>query len=398
MTIFGQRERVDPDVALHSETTFDYLDRSARPEMALVRDQLESWFSRYPDQPGRDTDEGRELRVELRSRLRSRRERQQTEAFWELYLHESFVRAGCGVTVHGDTPDFDVTFDGQLFHVEATVRGLSDADTSAQSRVQALRDGLDCTHVGEWILEVSFAVESSRPPLIGALRSDIEAWLRTLDVGTVLDAFEKDPQRAYTNRPGASFERDGWTVHARVTPKRRDAPQRTGRQPAIGIWGGANVVEISNAEGMVDSLATKAKRLRSIDTGAAVIVAVLLARDFADEDDIESALFGTEAVRFSRDHGGLVTDAQAVRLNNGFWSRDGRRLDAVLAATRLNPFSISRSTPLLWTNPWRHRSPFQVPASLPWAPRWVDEGGCKQVVPAPSPATFFGLAASWPET
>ncbi len=400
MTIFEERERTDLDVAFHSETTFDYLDRSARPEMGLVRDQLDAWFSRYPADPGPNTNEGSELRTELRGRLRSRRARQQTEAFWELYLHESFVRAGCRVVVHGDTPDFEVTFDGQRFHVEATVRGLSRDDTSAQNRVQTLRDGLDRTHVGDWVFGVAVAVESSRPPPVAALRSDIEAWLRTLDVEKVRDQFDHDPRHAYLNRPSASFEREGWTVHAHVIPKRRDAPLRTGRQPAIGDWGGASVVEINNAEGMVDSLTAKAKRLRSIDTEEPVIVAVLLDRDFADEDDVESALFGSEAVQFARAADGRVTDTPTVRMPDGFWSREtrtGQRLDAVLAATSLDPCSIGRSVPQIWTNPWRYRTPMRIPSSLPWVTRWFDESGNKQQGVAPSPAEFFDLHFRWPE-
>lgn len=400
MTIFDERERTDLDVSLHSETTFDYLDRSARPEMARVREQLESWFSRYPAEPGSNTDEGIELRTELRGRLRSRRARQQTEAFWELYLHESLVRAGCRVLVHGDTPDFEVTFDGQLFHVEATVRGLSHDDTSAQNRVQTLRDGLDRTHVGDWILGVAVAVDSTRPPPVAAFRSDIEAWLRTLDVESVRAQFENDPHHAYPNRPSVSFEREGWTVHAHVIPKRKDAPVRSGRQPAIGDWGGASAVEINNAEGMVESLTTKAKRLRSINTEEPLIVAVLLDRDFADEDDVESALFGTEAVRFERTPDGRMTETRMVRVPDGFWSREtrtGGRLDAVLAATRLDPFSIGRSVPQIWTNPWRYRTPMRVPSSLPWVARWFDEEGRKQESKASSPETFFDLAARWPE-
>lgn len=397
--LFDQRERTDLDVSLHSETTFQYLNRSARPEMARVREQLEAAFARYPSRPDPASAEGRELRTELRARFRSTRQRQQTEAFWELYLHDSLLHAGCEVVVRGDTPDFDVTFDGTVFHIEATVRGRSEEETAQQQRIDALRDGIDRTKVGQWILEAYFEVESKRSPPVAALRDELEAWIASLDVEAARDKFKENLREAFVNRPSRSFSKDGWTVHARVHPKKPDAKQRTGRQPAIGMWGGAQVFVINNAPPMVDALNAKAKRLRKLTSDAPVILAVLVDRDFSDHDDVTDALFGSEGVQFNRQLDGRVHAPVAFRERNGFWSRDrSGPIEGILAVPGLDPFSISRRQPCLWTNPWRHRSPLRIPDALPWAHCWYDEQGQRQERASSSPAEFFGLPLRWPET
>lgn len=66
----------------------------ARRTMVEQRELLETWFARYP----------RGHRAHLRGRLFSSRVSEQQSAWWELYLHETFMRAGYTVHVSVETP------------------------------------------------------------------------------------------------------------------------------------------------------------------------------------------------------------------------------------------------------------------------------------------------------
>ena len=81
-----------------------------------IRKKIESWFTRVPESAKSD----------LRSRLRSNDDRVHLGAFFELFLHELFVRVGYKVDVHpklesGNTPDFRVIGFDACFYVEAAV-------------------------------------------------------------------------------------------------------------------------------------------------------------------------------------------------------------------------------------------------------------------------------------
>jgi hypothetical protein len=395
MTLFESHTRTDLDAAFHAETTFAYLNRSARPEIVALRDLWEEWFCRYPQN---STDDVERTRAALRSRFRSRRDRQQREAFWELYLHESLVRAQCHVTVRTDTPDFDVRApDGFVFHLEATVRGASDSETADDARIAVLRDGLDRTRAPDWRLDVGARTETERPAPTAIFRREIEAWLSSLDVASVLADCEAHGPEAFARLPCRTFERDGWSLDVRALP--RQGPLREGRPNAVGVWGTGEVIRVRNAERLVDSLTTKATAVRGLS--APVVVAVLLDREFGRVEHIEDALYGTETTEIAFDPNRLaIAGVREVRADDGVWTRSnvhGRRVDAVLGGIRLHPFSVSRSVPVLWTNPWLRRDPLPLPASLPWERRWVDQERTFRRAGSASVAEFFALPISWPE-
>ena len=108
----------------------DHVRRSVRPSRdGALRDVLESWFARYPVAH----------RSHLRGQLFSTRESEQCSAWWELYLHETFLRAGYCVDVSSRTPDFTIDGPGGRFHVEATARFADPDDRSRECREKALK-------------------------------------------------------------------------------------------------------------------------------------------------------------------------------------------------------------------------------------------------------------------
>lgn len=88
--LFDTISRTDTEAAQRSETPFAYLNRTARLELAAVRELLERWFACYPATG----------QAELRAAFRSAENHQHVGAFFELFLHELPVGVGCAVELH----------------------------------------------------------------------------------------------------------------------------------------------------------------------------------------------------------------------------------------------------------------------------------------------------------
>jgi len=111
--LFDEFERTDSTRKPYSgESVFQFMNRVDRADWARVREELEGWYSEYPDS---DND--------LRNRFQSQREDQDYGAWWELYIHTFYRRLGYAVDVHpmmpnGTKPDLLVTRGGVSTYVE----------------------------------------------------------------------------------------------------------------------------------------------------------------------------------------------------------------------------------------------------------------------------------------
>src|SRR3954447_23347680 len=102
MRLFDDFERANPLPAEEGEDSFSFMNRVAQPFWQRIRDELDQWFAAYPPDDATD----------LRSRFRDASPAQHFAAWWELYLHELFLRLGFAVDVHPELegvsgrPDF----------------------------------------------------------------------------------------------------------------------------------------------------------------------------------------------------------------------------------------------------------------------------------------------------
>lgn len=125
------------------------------------------------------------------------------------------------------------------------------------------------------------------------------------------------------------------------------------------------------------------------------VIAVLSLSGFMERIDVAQALFGREVVVIS----GPGDDGRLVRQQNGFWFRGGEpintRVSAVLMGVGLQPWSLTRTAPELWINPWAEHP---LDEDWPFAIHTALETG--EVVPEekdPPLATLFDLPEPWPE-
>src|SRR5690348_7168335 len=92
-SLFSDRLRTDTGPGKHEEDTYQFLDRSARANVAVVRELLEGWFNNYPTSN----------QVDLKNRLKT----DFHAAFWELFLHAYFSANACTLVLHPEVPGSD---------------------------------------------------------------------------------------------------------------------------------------------------------------------------------------------------------------------------------------------------------------------------------------------------
>ena len=121
MRLFDDCERTYEGRSDQGESFHSFLNRSAQPIAAQVRDRCNEWFENYSRNATKD-----DLR-DFRARFSSNRREQYQAASFELMTHQMLVGMGLSVSMHPDIPgtknrpDFAATSNGSRILVEATV-------------------------------------------------------------------------------------------------------------------------------------------------------------------------------------------------------------------------------------------------------------------------------------
>jgi hypothetical protein len=385
MKLFDEQDRTDPSPCREGEDGYSFLNRVDTPFWAQVRDLLESFFSRYP------VEDSESLRRDFRARLPGRH----YAAWWELYLHELFLRLGYEVTIHPAVdgserkPDFGLRRDSSELLVEASVvfSGLGGGEEetgAAPSWMLAAFEDLENPHFFVSIHEITARGEEQlkRAEIV----SPIEGWLAGLDPDQVAREYEEE--RRF---PLLRIQRRGWEIELEALPVQPEARGRSGHRvlgsgPVMAGW----VDDIGQLE---SKLKVKAGRYGRPEVP--YVIAVLSLSGFMERIDIAQALFGREAVVIS----GPEDAGRLVRQQNGFLFRGGEpintRVSAVLMGIGLQPWSVTRTAPELWVNPWAEHPlaegwPFAVHTAL-------ETGEVVSEEKDPPLATLFELPEQWPE-
>jgi hypothetical protein len=381
--LFDEFERSDPLPKHQGEDSFAFLNRVSTPFWAVVRQTVEEWFSRYPEA------EQRELRSGLRSRLSGRH----FGAWWELYLHELFLRLGYAIEVHPTLawtkrrPDFRITRDGRTALVEAAAlfSGISSKGGPTGAAPGWMSAAVEAVESPDFFINYDEVLAEGEDQLKRKeVAEPLKEWIDGLDADQVRVEIEKGEEP-----PEFVLRRRGWEVGFYawpLKPDRRGRPDHrvVGAGPAMG----GPVDDIDQLESKL-----KAKAGRYGRPEEPFVIAVLCLSSFMERLDIEQALFGREAVVIEGKGTGRL-----VRQRNGFWFRGeapiNRRVSAVLTAVCVQPWSVTKIAPELWLNPWAER---ELGKKWPFTRSSAnDSGEILREEGDPDMAGLFGLPREWP--
>jgi hypothetical protein len=388
MRLFDHGPRQDPTPARHLETHFPFLNRVATPFWAEVRRVLEAWFANVPEVD----------RSDLRARFRSPDNRQHVAAFWELYLHEVFIRIGFEVRLHptllGQTtsPDMLVERAGDSFYVEAIA--LTDKESehqSARKRGQIYDALNERVASPNFFLNVESVAQGNRTPPLGKISRTVAEWLAELDPDAV-PPFDQSKRDWALPTLEATFE--GWAFRIQAIPKRSD--RRVAEGPTVGMFGPPEAIFVNDHEDLHQRIGQKSRKYGEPDRP--LLIAVLYARWTADAENMMRALFGggwghSGMLRSGRIEPTWPDDVDGVWLaRSGPRNRNG---SAILCALRLAPHSIAESSLWLVHHPWARKP---LTTSLPFASMRVEPttGRIVETQATSSAADLFRLPTKWP--
>jgi hypothetical protein len=226
MRLFDEIERAEPRSKRENEPLFGYYNSSARPCVAALRDQLESWFHRYPEM----------AKTDLRARFRSRITAQHQGAFFGLYLHELLCLMGFELSIHPDLestvpthPDFILSRDGQqLFYLEATLALSSQDEAAKESMIAQVYDTLNKMHSPNFFVAIQVQGTPKTPPPGKRLRHQLEQWLATLDPDDLRHKLETE---GFDGLPSFEWAYEGWNLSFLPIAKSPNLRGKSGVRP-----------------------------------------------------------------------------------------------------------------------------------------------------------------------
>lgn len=376
--LFDKISRTDASPGRYTESTFEYLNRSARPEADRIRDLLDGWFAGYPDEHKR----------ELKNRFQRPEYSEHLGAWWELYVFRLYRALGYSVDVHpkipGSThrPDFLVYDSEGSFYVECTA--VSPADHTGAPNLKAQHWIQDCINqVPNPNFHVGLRIEQfgkSQPRQTDITRP-LSEWLATLDPYLPADAL-----------PPLEIQPKDWKITITAYPIPPEKRGDTGR--LLGILPPSGAFFINDVEVVHKALRDKGARYGG-QPDRPLVVALISSSGFTEEEDITDAVFGRKAVQYS---GNQPNSAKLMRQWNGYWRpgppRRGARVSAVLFGQRLNHWTVAAAFPKLWLNPWASR---HLTATEPFSTFTLSqEAGPIQETEGAGAASMFGLPSNWP--
>ena len=381
MQLFDDVQGNDTGPALHSEGSYAYYNRSARPGVLGIRVLLQNWFDRYPA-PGQ---------AELLGRFKADFD----AAFFELFLHELCLTLTIAVEPHPQLasgterrPDFRLLESGADSFLEARVaRDQSDARRKEEMVRARLYDAINSLDVPDYFLHLErLELKSGKQPAIRPMIRDLQQWINSLEYEH-LSVHRDDPVQRAT-MPVWTYEDDHLSIRVSVfpvSPSRRGAPDHRpiGMFPIESRWGGA-------VKSLKTALKRKGAKFGKFSVPYVIAVNSLSSWGF-DRDEQLQALFGSEHILVdptSREH-------KLGREPDGFWSGprgpQHTRVSAVLFC-QVSPWNVHQAQLGLYHNPWA-TFPYdgaltRLAQAVPQVPHmlWVDGASVGQL---------FGLSDGW---
>ncbi len=318
-------------------SAFVSLNQDGSPGAQDLRDKLESWFQKFPN----DSQDG------LRGEFRSHRPNAHEGAVFELFLHELLTKLGFNIPeVHPtlpnstDRPDFLVCDGSKCFYLEAATTGKRSGPFTPTNPEEEVIEVLRTLTSSDFNLLIEMTGELSRsikkPPLL----SKFKLLLQGHDPDKVKATMDDCGTDA---APSAQYEANGWRIQARLSPISR-AARRQDQTRQIGV-NFKRARRTNSIDPVRNTLKAKGKKYR--DPQLPLVRAVHTLDPFYNGRDSDMAvLFGNERILY-------VDDVpERDREPNGVWSRGhGTRIEAFFSVQNADTRNFRYASGCLYINP-----------------------------------------------
>ncbi|NWJ62842.1 hypothetical protein HX770_00185 [Vibrio parahaemolyticus] len=305
--VFDSVKRTDDSPKRNTESDFIFYNRSARPEIAIIRDIIEDHIKNYPQE---------EIK-ELISRFQSGDDVHFRSASFELFLHEALIRLGFTLTPHPELsngspykPDFLVSDpDGHCFYLEAVLATeKNELDRGGEARKEVVLDTLKKFPHDNFMIALDDEGSPKSPPSGKKLKNKIHAWLDSLDPDEILKKIDSE---GFDSITPMVWSHDEWHLQVRPIPLK---PERRGASSTLIGIGSVEGGWIDAWSPIRDAIKLKGGKYGSLEIP--LVVAVNLNSFHLDRTDEMQALFGQKQYVFKS---GTNAEPEMRRASNGAW-------------------------------------------------------------------------------
>lgn len=380
--LFEDFPRQHQGFADHIEGTFSFLNRSARPASERVRNILNEWYSRYPNQH----------KSELKRKFHS----DFSVGFFELLLYELLLRLEHRVDIHPNLgsdkrthPDFRAhTSGGDILFLEAAVVTDESEEENARNKVlSVLYDQISQMNFPDYYLDIDrIHNPTGRQPSGKKIRHFISQCVKNLDYEALLVLSQLG---TIHDLPRWTYKEDKIEIEFGIIPVSKEKRGRDDHRP-IGIypggfrWGGSD-------RAIRDKIAKKAGRYGQLGTAYIIALNCLGGFDTSMRDQIR-ALFGDEEPLFVPSGGDVKLSGKVNAAWYGPKGAKNKRVSAVLL-TRVFPWNLPIAEVNLFHNPW---ADFPYEGPLTQFPRVLLSGNKLISFPGKSFGSILSLENDWP--
>jgi len=388
MSVFDTFPRNDLTYASNSESQFHYLNRSGRPEVYRIRELIENWFAQYPEAE----------KDRLRRELRSSEDNTFHSAFWELYWYTLLRMQGFHVEVHvaekesNRNRDFRCSIGSVVFFLEATVVYESVEEQKQSDIRNKIIDHINQhAFVPGFRYDLDITLQGKTFPKLSKITRELRSWVSFFNRE---DLWEKTQLSGYKDLPTIQLSSGEWSFTFRLIPRSKDEELvEDARSIAIGPM-------MSRCWNPEDSIRNSLKRkaIHYKQSGFAYFIAINCFFNFPlnnDNEDIIAALYGTPTVIYNPH----TQQGCPSRKRNGFWIGPNgpcnRNITGVLYCDRLSPWTVSKSSPILFENPWTR---YPIPEGILLFTRVTLNETSQRLITSPGihARDMLGLSEEWP--
>ena len=292
--------------ASNNENSFNYYHKSNRVDIKIIRVTLENWFSKYPET------EKKELKIRFTKDFDS--------AFFELFLHELFVKSGFEIVIHPEVkgsnkrPDFLIIKNGKQTYVEAKIcLDKTEVEIAFERLQNEFYDKLSKVKIKGFLLaikEVNFITK--KQPRVKELIAKIENEVAKLDPIQVT----KDIQKyGFEECPRIEYENKDFNIIIEPIPlieskKNIISENPIGMFPFEIFWGGGE-------ESLRQSILKKTNRYGKFEIPYLICINVLGKK--TAKNDIENLVWGSSQYTSStnpKDSDGIFYNSGKAQLKN----------------------------------------------------------------------------------
>lgn len=378
MLLFDDIDRTYLRPAAHVDTNYTYLNRSGRPAARKVREQLESWWARYPE--------------EHRAEHRRRFETHFASAFYELLLHELMLKLGYELEIHPELPgtdkrpDFLVSGADQRFYLEAVVSSEGSQEREAkEALLESYYDEINKTTSPNFFIRLTrVEIPGTEQPSGRRIRAFLERELARLDPDELGNRLEAE---GFDGLPLLEFRDGDVRVDVHPIPKSPGLRGKSDVRP-IGIYPIESKIG-GEAPSLRSTLFSKAGRYGTPDMP--FVIAVNWTGWPLDQIEVMQTLFGTEQFVLRQGR-----EPEMTRAPDGlFYGPDGPQYTRVsaVAVTSITPWTLGEARLQLVHNPWAAK-PLSS-GTLPFDER-APQDGRMLLVTGKRVGEYLGIPSGWP--